>query len=83
MEVLGLFFSGMFFVYVGLAIFIWVWWKSCSWLFIWFVKVSERYFKKNSLQEKLFLGTFVGLGGLASIYLFIYIFLMIAKDINS
>ncbi len=83
MEVLGLFFSGMFFVYVGLAIFIWVWWKSCSWLFIWFVEVSERYFKKNSWQEKLFLGTFVGLGGLASIYLFIYIFLMIAKDINS
>lgn len=83
MEGLGLLFSGMFLVYVGLAIFIWVWWKSCSWLFIWFVEVSERYFKKNSWQEKLFLGTFVGLGGLASIYLFIYIFLMIAKDINS
>ena len=80
MEGIGFLFSGIFLVYVGFAIFVWIWWKSCSWLFVWFVKVSEKNFKKDSWQEKLFLGTFVGLGGLASIYLFIYLFIIIAKE---
>ena len=75
MEIVGQFFGGMFLMYLGFAIFVWIWWKSCSWLFIWFVKVSEQKFKKDSWQEKLFLGTFVGLGGLGSIYLFIWLFL--------
>jgi hypothetical protein len=44
------------------------------------VKVSEQKFKKDSWQEKLFLGTFVGVGGLGSIYLFIWIFIFILKE---
>ena len=80
MEILGSFLVGMIFTYIGFAIFLWIWWKSCSWLFIWFVKVSEKNFKKNSWQEKLFLGTFVGFGGVASIYLFVYIFAIILKE---
>ena len=80
MEIVGVFLSGMFLMYLGFAIFVWIWWKCCSWLFIWFVKVGEEKFAKDSWQQKLFLGTFVGLGGLGSIYLFIYIFLFIARE---
>ena len=80
MEIIGPFTIGMFLMYLGFAIFVWIWWKSCSWLFIWFVKVSEQKFKKGSWQEKLFLGTFVGVGGLGSIYLFIWIFIFILKE---
>lgn len=45
MDILGQFFGGMFLMYVGFAIFVWIWWKSCSWLFIWFVKVGEEKFE--------------------------------------
>ena len=80
MEVVGLFLSGVFLMYLGLAVFIFIWWKCCGWLFVWFVTVSEKYFKKDSWQEKLFLGTFVGVGGIFSIYLFIWLFVYIAKE---
>ena len=80
LEFILLMLASLPFMYFGFAVFVWVWWKSCSWLFVWFVTVSERKFKKNSWQEKLFLSFFIGFGGIASIYLFIYLFIILLKE---
>ena len=82
MEGLAMVLATPFIVYPIFAIFIFVWWNCCKWLFIWFVKIGETYFKKDSLPYKVYMTVFVGFGGLASIYLFIWIFLMLAKDLG-
>ena len=68
------------FMYLGLFVFAWIWWKCCSWFFILLVKFGEKYFKKDTLPYNIFMLTFVGGGGLASIYLFIWLAVWIAKE---
>jgi len=79
MEAIGLLFSGVFFMYVGLFVFAFVWWHCCKWFLVLLVTVGEKLFKKDSWPYNIYMFTFVGGGGLATIYLFIYLFLSISK----
>ena len=66
-------------MYFGLFIFACVWWYSCKWFLVGLVIIGEKLFKKDTLPYNIFMFTFVGGGGLATIYLFIYLFLSIAR----
>lgn len=80
METILLIFASLPLMYFGLFIFAWIWWKCFGRLFIEFVKIGEKYFKKDTVPYNIFMFTFVGGGGLASIYFFIWLVLWIAKE---
>jgi len=44
------------------------------------VKIGEKFFKKDSLPYNIYMLTFVGGSGLATIYLFIWLCIFIAKE---
>jgi hypothetical protein len=44
------------------------------------VIIGEKFFKKDSLPYNIYMFTFVGGSGLATIYLFIWLFIFIAKE---
>jgi len=80
MEAIGTFLIGLPLMYFGLFLFACVWWYCCKWLFILLVTVGEKLFKKDSWPYNIYMFTFVGGGGLATIYLFIWLFIFIAKE---
>ena len=68
------------FLYFGLFLFACIWWYCCKWLLVGLVVMGEKFFKKDSLPYNIYMFTFVGGGGLATIYLFIWLFVFIAKE---
>ena len=79
MEFVGLFIGNIFLMYLGLFIFACIWWYCCKWFLVLLVAVGEKIFKKDSWSYNIYMFTFVGGGGLITIYLFIWLFLSISK----
>ena len=79
-ETIFLALASMPFLYFGLFLFACIWWYSCKWLFVGLVIIGEKFFKKDSLPYNIYMFTFVGGGGLASIYFFIWLLVFIAKE---
>ncbi|MDB2652528.1 hypothetical protein N9Y53_03270 [Candidatus Pelagibacter bacterium] len=79
MEIVTAFLLGLPLMYFGLFLFACVWWYCCKWFLVGLVIIGEKIFKKDTWPYNIFMFTFVGGGGLATIYLFIYLFLSIAK----
>ena len=79
MEIVTAFLLGLPLMYFGLFLFACVWWYCCKWFLVGLVIIGEKIFKKDTWAYNIFMFTFVGGGGLATIYLFIYLFLSIAK----
>ena len=83
METIEFIFStliAMPFFYFGLFLFACVWRYCCKWLLVGLVIIGEKFFKKDSLPYNIYMWTFVGGVGLATIYLFILLFIFIAKE---
>jgi hypothetical protein len=77
--IIGLLVTGPLMI-IGFGVFCCVWFYCFKWIFIWLVGIGEKYFKKDSWQQNIFMCISVGSSGLLSFYFMIYFFVTIAKE---